>query len=69
MALHWWDGQLLHDGRKLAWTAGVGYGGQRLFIVAELDLIVVCAAGAYGGDNHGIVRKEFALFRQIVAAV
>jgi hypothetical protein len=38
-----------------------------LFIVPELDLAVVFTAGAYG-DNYGIVRKEFALFRQIVAA-
>ena len=65
---HWWDGLLPHDGRDLAWTAGVGYGGQRLFVVPELDLAVVFTAGAYD-DNYGIVRKEFALFRQIVAAV
>ena len=56
-----------HDGRDLAWTAGVRYGGQRLFIVPELDLAVVFTAGAYGGDNYGIIRKEFALSRQIVA--
>ena len=65
---HWWDGLVPHDGRDLAWTAGVGYGGQRLFVVPELDLAVVFTAGAYGGDNYGIVRKEFALFRQVVAA-
>ena len=64
---HWWDGLLPHNGRDLAWTAGVGFGGQRLFIVPELDLAVVFTAGAYG-DNYGIVRKEFALFRLIVAA-
>jgi len=59
---------LPRDGRDLAWTAGVGYGGQRLFIVPELDLAVVFTAGAYGGDNYAVVRTEFALFRQIVAA-
>jgi hypothetical protein len=29
---------------------------------------VVFTAGAYGGDNYAVVRTEFALFRQIVAA-
>ena len=64
---HWWDGLMRHDGRDLAWTAGVGFGGQRLFVVPELALVVVFTAAAYG-DNHAIVLKEFALFRQIVAA-
>ena len=64
---HWWDGLVRHEGRDLAWTAGVGFGGQRLFIVPELELVVVFTAAAYS-DNHAIVLKEFALFRQIVAA-
>ena len=65
---HWWDGLLPRNGRDTAWTAGVRYCGQRLFVVPELDLAVVFTAGAYGDENYGIVRKEFALFRQIVTA-
>jgi len=65
---HWWDGPVRHDGRDIAWTAAVGFGGQRLFVVPKLDLAVVFTAGKYG-DNYGIVREEFALFRQIVEAV
>jgi len=65
---HWWDGRVHHDGHVIAWTAAVGFGGQRLFVVPELDLAVVFTAGEYG-DNYRIVRKEFALFRQIVEAV
>lgn len=63
---HWWDGQVEHEGRSLNWTAGVGNGGQRLFVVPELDLVVVFTAGAYNSEQIG--RTEFALFRQIVAA-
>jgi CubicO group peptidase (beta-lactamase class C family) len=63
---HWWDGRVQHDGRDLAWTAGVGNGGQRLFVVPDLDLVVVFTAGAYNSEQIG--RTEFALFRQIVAA-
>jgi hypothetical protein len=32
-------------------------------------VVVVFTAGAYGDGNYGLVRKEFALFRQMVAAV
>jgi CubicO group peptidase (beta-lactamase class C family) len=63
---HWWDGRVEREGRNLAWTAGIGNGGQRLFVVPELDLAVVFTAGAYNSEQIG--RTEFALFRQIVAA-
>lgn len=65
---HWWDGRVPYDGRNLAWTAGFGNGGQRLFIVPELELAVVFTAGAYGERSEQVGRTEFALFRQIVAA-
>lgn len=44
----WWAGQTLMRGQEFAWTAGVGYGGQRLFALPSLDLVVVVNAGLYG---------------------
>jgi CubicO group peptidase (beta-lactamase class C family) len=41
---HWWLGRSLFKGHDLTWTAGFGSGGQRLFIVPELDLVVVVNA-------------------------
>ena len=64
---HWWDGSVQREGRDIAWSAGVGNGGQRLYIVPEMALAVVFTAGAYNSENIG--RAEFALFRQIVATV
>ena len=64
---HWWAGRVPRAERSLAWTAGLGNGGQRLFVVPDLDLAVVFTAGAYNSDQ--IARSELALFRQIVAAV
>ncbi len=66
---HWWHGQLPHAGGSVAWTAGVGNGGQRLFLVPDLDLAVVFTAGAYGEKSEQTGRREYALFRRIVGSV
>jgi hypothetical protein len=40
-------GRSLSDGREVKWAAAVGHGGQCLFIVPTLDLVVVINAGLY----------------------
>ncbi|WP_158554753.1 serine hydrolase domain-containing protein [Methylovirgula sp. 4M-Z18] len=42
-----WLGRSLVNGREVDWVAGMGYGGQRLFIVPSLDLVVLVHAGIY----------------------
>lgn len=42
-----WLGRSLVDRREVRWAAAVGLGGQRVFIVPELDLVVVVNAGLY----------------------
>jgi CubicO group peptidase (beta-lactamase class C family) len=44
---HWWLGRSLLNGRDLTWAAGFGSGGQRLFVVPGLDLVVVVNAFNY----------------------
>ena len=63
----WWCGTVKRGSDELPWTAGVGNGGQRLFIVPAQDLLVVFTAGAYNSTTVG--QAEMALFRQIVAAL
>jgi|SRR6267378_3774547 len=63
----WWTGTVDREGKKLAWSAGFGNGGQRLFVVPELDLTVVITAGAY--NDPQIRRTVTEIFRQIVATV
>lgn len=41
---HWWLGRSLLNGHDLSWIAGFGAGGQHLFIVPGLDLVVVVNA-------------------------
>ncbi|HVM97569.1 MAG TPA: serine hydrolase, partial [Candidatus Acidoferrales bacterium] len=62
----WWTGTVDHGGRKLGWAAGFGNGGQRLFVVPELDMAVVVTAGAY--NQAGILDVLQGLFAGIVAA-
>ena len=43
-----WLGRSFVLGRaQIDWAAGVGYGGQRLFIVPALDVVVLVHAGRY----------------------
>jgi CubicO group peptidase (beta-lactamase class C family) len=42
-----WLGRSFVHGKEIDWAAGVGYGGQRLFIVPALDLVVLVHAGLY----------------------
>jgi CubicO group peptidase (beta-lactamase class C family) len=50
----WWAGSVEWQGKTIAWHAGFGNGGQRLFIVPDLDLVVVTTAGAYDEDATAI---------------
>ena len=45
----WWEGETNVEGGSIRWTAGFGFGGQQLYIVPTLDLVIVVNAGLYGG--------------------
>lgn len=51
----WWLGRSFVDGRELRWAAGFGIGGQRLYVVPALDLVIGLSLGQYGGRLQGIV--------------
>lgn len=50
-----WLGRSLADKTEVQWAAAVGLGGQRLFIVPSLDLVVVVNAGLYASRLQGPV--------------
>jgi CubicO group peptidase (beta-lactamase class C family) len=45
----WWLGRSLVNRQEIKWISAVGWGGQRMYIVPSLDLVVVVMAGLY--DN------------------
>jgi CubicO group peptidase (beta-lactamase class C family) len=63
----WWVGTADWQGKKLQWSAGIGNGGQRLFVVPTLDLTVTMTAGSY--NDATIQQTVNGLFRRIVATV
>jgi len=48
--LFWLDRSLV-QGQQVNWAVGSGWGGQRLYIAPELDLVVVVNAGLYKRDD------------------
>jgi CubicO group peptidase (beta-lactamase class C family) len=62
----WWTGRIAWKGRELAWSAAVGNGGQRIYVVPGLDLTVVTTAGEYGSPKIGAAVGH--IFAGIVAA-
>jgi CubicO group peptidase (beta-lactamase class C family) len=61
-----WTGAIDHRGRRLPWAAGFGNGGQRLYLVPALDLVVVTTAGGY--NEQPINRAVHCLFERVAAA-
>jgi CubicO group peptidase (beta-lactamase class C family) len=60
----WWHAQSRMGGRQYPWTAGVGWGGQRLFAQPDLDLVVVVSAGHYGEALQNVI--PLAIYTQFV---
>lgn len=63
----WWLGPVDWHGRKLRWSAAFGNGGQRIFVVPDLDMTVVITAGAYGDPQ--IAPRVNACFKDIISTV
>lgn len=49
----WWMGRTLAGDKDVKWIAAQGLGGQRIFIVPELDLVMVTTSGLYGSPRQG----------------
>jgi CubicO group peptidase (beta-lactamase class C family) len=60
----WWLGGSPFGDAQTPWVAGFGLGGQRLFIVPELELVVVVTAGNYDNPDQG--RLPIAILNQFV---
>jgi CubicO group peptidase (beta-lactamase class C family) len=48
----WWLGRSFADGKDIPWIAGHGWGGQRIFIIPGLDMVVVTTAAMYASPRQ-----------------
>ncbi len=62
----WWTGRSVTAKRSVTWSAAIGNGGQRIYVVPELDMVVVFTAGEYGSIE--IHKTIAAILDSIVAA-
>ena len=64
----WWLGRSLLGKRELRWAAAMGRGGQHIFVVSELDLVVVLTAGLYDSAALAWVALDI-LNRHVLSAI
>jgi CubicO group peptidase (beta-lactamase class C family) len=58
----WWRGVSDIGGKSYDWIAAWGLGGQRIFIVPDLDLVVAITAGMYQSDPQELPTNIFEEF-------
>ena len=63
----WWLGSARVWERSVPFAAAVGWGGQRIFIVPTMGVVVVITAGLYGDPRQTDVTFEIALDRILPA--
>lgn len=54
----WWTGRVHWKGQALNWASAMGNGGQRIFVVPQLDLTIVLTAGDYGSAPIHAVENQ-----------
>lgn len=64
----WWLGRSLVNRQEVKWTSAVGWGGQRMYIVPSLDLVVVVMAGLYDNPVLQPIVGEIILRRYALSA-
>lgn len=54
----WWMGRSLAEGREVRWVAALGWGGQRIFVIPELDMVVMMTSGLFGRPKEGMAQLD-----------
>jgi CubicO group peptidase (beta-lactamase class C family) len=63
----WWLGRTLSGGQEVPWISAMGLGGQRIFIVPSLDLVVTTTSGLYTNARQGVAALD--MLGVVIAAI
>lgn len=63
----WWLGESILGEKKIPWSLALGNGGQLIFIIPSLDMVIVTTAGGYGDPTS--IQKIVGLVDQILFTV
>ncbi|TWB90595.1 CubicO group peptidase (beta-lactamase class C family) [Bradyrhizobium macuxiense] len=64
----WWVGRSLSEGKEVRWVGAFGWGGQRIIVVPDLDLVMMTTAAQYGQPKEGLAAMDI-LANIIIPAV
>jgi CubicO group peptidase (beta-lactamase class C family) len=64
----WWLGRTLSRGEEVKWIAAMGLGGQRIFIVPDLDLVVMTTSGLYTSPRQGNAALDI-LYSSVIPSI
>ncbi|GKQ53657.1 serine hydrolase [Bradyrhizobium sp. Ce-3] len=64
----WWIGRSLVAGKEVKWVGAFGWGGQRIIIVPDLDVVMMTTAAQYGQPKEGLAAMDI-LANIIIPAV
>jgi CubicO group peptidase (beta-lactamase class C family) len=65
----WWIGNAAVGDRATTWIAGIGLGGQRIYIAPAYDVVVVITAGLYADPFEEQARVIDSVFDHVLAAI
>jgi CubicO group peptidase (beta-lactamase class C family) len=54
----WWMGRSLAEGKEVRWIAAFGWGGQRIVVIPELDMVVMMTSGLFGRPKEGLAQLD-----------
>jgi CubicO group peptidase (beta-lactamase class C family) len=54
----WWMGRSLAEGKEVRWVAAFGWGGQRIFVIPEFDMVVMMTSGLFGRPKEGMAQLD-----------
>jgi CubicO group peptidase (beta-lactamase class C family) len=63
----WWMGRSLAGAKEVKWVAAFGWGGQRIFIVPDLEMVMMTTAAQYGKPKEGLAAMDI-LANVVIAA-